>query len=367
MSERSFRIADTTVREDGPCYVIAEIGHNHQGSVDTAIRMLEAAKEAGADAVKLQKRDNRSLYTREMYDKPYENENSYGRTYGEHREHLEFGLAEFRELQACAAALGLHFFATAFDGASVELLEQLELPAYKVASADVTNVPLLRQIAATGRPVIFSTGGARIEDVRRAHELLAGGTSELAVLQCTAGYPAAWEELDLRVIDTYRRMFPETVVGLSSHDNGIAMSVAAYALGARIVEKHFTLDRTMRGTDHKFSLEPQGLRKLVRDLRRTHAAMGDGVKTVHESERAPIAKMAKMLVAARPLDAGHVLTPEDIATKSPCAGLAPVHFDALVGRRLVVPLAADEPLSLVAVEAASEAGELAAEAPSRRG
>ncbi len=314
------------------------------------MKMLEVAARCGADGVKLQKRDNRTLFTTEMYDKPYENENSYGRTYGEHREFLEFGRAEYLALNNRATELGLIFFSTAFDIASVDFLEDIDLPAYKVASADVTNVPLLRRLAETGKPVIFSTGGAHIDDVRRAHDILAGATDDIAVLQCTAGYPAAWDELDLRVIDTYRRMFPATVVGLSSHDNGIAMAVAGYTLGARIVEKHFTLDRTMRGTDHKFSLEPQGMTKLVRDLSRLHAALGDGTKKVYDSETPPIVKMAKTLVAARPLDAGHVVTADDIALRSPGGGLDGRHYDALIGTRLANGLALDEPFPASLVE-----------------
>jgi sialic acid synthase len=341
---RSVRLGGRVVDDGGDCYVIAEIGHNHQGSVRTAKRMFRAAADAGADAVKLQKRDNRSLYTRAFFDKPYENQNSFGATYGEHREALEFDAHEYQELIAYARELGIAMFATAFDLASVEFLEQFELPAYKVASADVNNHPLLREIARTGRPVIFSTGGASIEDVRRAHEVLAQETDELCVLQCTAGYPAAWEQLDLRVIDTYRRIFPETVVGLSSHDNGIAMAVAAYVLGARVVEKHFTLDRTMKGTDHAFSLEPAGLRKMTRDLKRTRLALGEGIKRVYDNEKAPIEKMSKKLVAARRLEAGHTLAPQDIAIRSPGDGIAPAHLDHIIGQQLNTTLNPEDDL-----------------------
>lgn len=349
------RIGNRSIADDDEFFVIAEIGHNHQGSVETARRLFDAAKEAGADAVKLQKRDNVTLYTSEMYRKPYENENSYGRTYGEHREYLEFDREQYLELKDYADELELIFFSTAFDEPSVDFLEEIELPAYKVASADVTNLPLLRRLAATGRPVILSTGGARIEDIRVAHDILAQGTGHLAILQCTAGYPAAWEELNLRVIDTYRRMFPDTVVGLSSHDNGIAMAVAAFVLGAQIIEKHFTLDRTMRGTDHKFSLEPQGLAKLVRDLQRASVALGDGVKKVYESEREPVVKMGKMLVAARALPAGHVLEAADVAIKSPAHGLPPSQFDQMLGRRLSISVEADTPLRWDLAEAMAEA------------
>jgi sialic acid synthase SpsE len=347
---RSFRLGGRLVDDGSDCFVIAEVGHNHQGSVETAKLMFRAAAEAGADAVKLQKRDNRSLYTRAFFEKPYEGDNSFGQTYGEHREALELDAGQYAELIAYADELGIMMFATAFDLPSIEFLEQFDLPAYKVASADVNNHPLLRELAMTGRPIIFSTGGASIEDVRRAHELLSEHTSELCVLQCTAGYPAAWEQLDLKVIDTYRRIFPETVVGLSSHDNGIAMAVAAYTLGARVIEKHFTLDRTMKGTDHAFSLEPQGLRKMIRDLKRTRHALGEGIKRVHDTEQAPIQKMSKKLVAARRLEAGHILTPQDIALRSPGDGLAPNYLPKLIGQRLTTPLNPDDNLKFELVE-----------------
>src|SRR5690606_29374742 len=176
-----------------PCYVIAEIGHNHQGSLDKARELFREAKLAGAHAVKLQKRDNRGLYTRAAYNKPYDNENSFGATYGEHREFLEFGASEYRELKAFAAELGIDFFATAFDFVSADFLEELGVPAYKVASGDLKSIPLLKHIASFGKPMIISTGGATIEDVQRAYDAIMPINPQLAILQCTAGYPAAWD------------------------------------------------------------------------------------------------------------------------------------------------------------------------------
>jgi N-acetylneuraminate synthase/sialic acid synthase len=193
--------------------------------------------------------------------------------------------------------------------------------------------------------MVVSTGGARLEDVERAYDAIMPINEQLAILQCTAGYPAAFEELDLRVIATYRARFPGAVVGFSSHDNGIVMPIAAYMLGARIVEKHFTLNRTMKGTDHAFSLEPVGLRKMVRDLERTHKAMGDGVKKVYESEKAPITKMGKSLVAARDLPSGHVLGPEDIVMKSPGGGIPPYELEHVLGRTTLAPIHIDDFLS----------------------
>ena len=353
--DRTLTIDNVEISDSSDCYVIAEIGHNHQGSVETCIELFDEAKGAGADAVKLQKRDNRSLFTRSMFDKPYDNENSYGPTYGEHREFLEFGKADYQELIAHAEEIGITFFSTAFDRPSADFLADLDMPAYKIASADLINIPLLRHVAEIGKPIIISTGGATLDDVRRAYETIAPINPQIGILQCTAGYPAAWDELDLKVIQTYRDLFPDAVAGLSSHDNGIAMSVAAYVLGARIVEKHFTLNRASKGTDHRFSLEPQGLRKLVRDLKRTRKALGDGTKTMYQSEVEPVRKMAKALVAARDLPAGHTLTEADIAMKSPGEGLPPYEFDQLVGRTLRHPVSEDNALTFELLEEQVEA------------
>jgi N-acetylneuraminate synthase/sialic acid synthase len=347
---RTLRIGDFEISDSSDCYVIAEIGHNHQGSVEKAKEMFDVAKSSGAHAVKLQKRDNPSLYTREFFDKPYENENSFGPTYGLHREALEFDRDQYRELIDYAREIGVTFFATAFDMPSADFLAELDMPAYKIASGDLDNLPLLRHVAEIGRPMILSTGAATLDDVRRAHDYAAEINPQLAVLQCTAGYPASWEELDLRVIDTYRDLFPETVVGLSSHDNGISMPIVAYTLGARIVEKHFTLSRAMRGTDHGFSLEPQGLEKMVRDLERTRIGLGDGIKKMYPSESEPKKKMGKKLVAASDLPAGHVLRPEDLAQKSPGDGLPPYETDRLVGRTLRHPVSRDSSLTFEILE-----------------
>ena len=350
----TLKIGAHEIGDETRCYVIAEIGHNHQGSLEKARELFREAKLAGADAVKLQKRDNRGLYTQAAYDKSYDNENSFGATYGEHREFLEFGLAEYKDLQAYAAELGVDFFATAFDVASADFLASLDVPAFKIASGDLKSTPLLTYVARMGKPMVISTGGALLEDVQRAYDTVMPINPQLAILQCTAGYPAAFEELDLRVIATYRQRFPGAVIGFSSHDNGIAMPVAAYMLGARVVEKHFTLNRAMKGTDHAFSLEPVGLRKMVRDLERTHKAMGDGVKKVYDSERAPIVKMGKSLVVARDLPSGHVLSETDIVMKSPGGGIPPYELKAVLGRATTRPLRHDEFLSYDAIGAVAD-------------
>ncbi len=339
---RQLTINGFEISDDSDCYVIAEIGHNHQGSLEKAKQLFKAAAECGVNAVKLQKRDNKTMFTKAAYDKPYENENSFGATYGEHREALEFGRAEYVELKNYAKELGVTMFSTAFDIPSADFLADLDMPLYKIASGDLKNTPLLRHVAKFGKPMIISTGGANMEDVQRAHDTIMPLNERLAILQCTSSYPAEHHDLNLRVIETFRAQFPNNVIGLSDHENGIAMATAAYVLGMRIVEQHFTINHTWKGTDQVFSLEPIGMRKLVRDLRRVREALGDGVKRVYPNEVAPISKLSKKLVASRDLPAGHVLTESDIAIKSPGDGLPPYELDAILGKTLTRPLAEDD-------------------------
>ena len=341
---RELELGCHTLNDDSDCYVIAEIGHNHQGSLEKAKEMLLAARQCGADAAKLQKRENRTLFTRAQYDAPYDNENSFGATYGEHREYLEFDWDEYTALAAYARDIGIDFFATAFDFPSADFLHALDVPAIKIASGDLNNVPLLKYVAELQRPMIISTGGGTPADIQRAYDAVRPINSQVCILQCTASYPAAFDELNLRVIRTLRERFPDAIIGFSSHDNGIAMPVAAYVLGARVVEKHVTLDRASKGTDHAFSLEQPGLRRMVRDLRNTRIALGDGMKRNYESEAAPLKKMGKKLVARRFLPAGHRLGADDVAIKSPNDGLPPYELENVLGRVLTRPLEPDDNL-----------------------
>ena len=343
---RELVIDNKSIHDDGDCFVIAEIGHNHQGKLDTAKEMFKVAKACGADGVKLQKRDNRQLYTAAGYNKPYDHQNSFGKTYGEHREFLEFGLEEYQELRDYAKEIDVTMFATAFDFNSADFLAKLDVPAFKIASGDLKNTPLLTYIAQFQKPMVLSTGGGTMEDVNRAFDAVMPINQQLCLLQCTAGYPAEFDELNLRVITTFRERFPDITIGLSSHDNGIAMAVAAYILGARVIEKHFTLNHTWKGTDHAFSLEPIGFRKMVRDLKRLRVAIGDGVKRTYESEVAPIIKMGKKLVAARDLPEGHTIRREDITIKSPGDGLQPFEIDKVIGRVTRQPLSTDDDITI---------------------
>jgi sialic acid synthase len=343
------------IARDGPAYVIAEIGHNHQGDVEKAKALVRAARECGADAVKLQKRDNAQLYTRALYEAPYDNEHSFGRTYGEHREALELSAAEWLELREFSREEGITLFGTVFDEPSADFLHELDLPAFKIASGDLTNTPLLRHVAGLGRPMFLSTGGGTMDDVERAVDTILPLNAQLCVMQCTAAYPCEVEELNLGVVESYRERFPDLVIGLSDHQSGIAMSLVGYMLGARVIEKHFTLNHAWKGSDHAFSLMPEGMRRLVRDLHRVPDAVGDGVKRPLASEARPLEKMGKKLVATRDLPVGHVLTAEDLAARSPAdGGLPPYELDDLLGRRLTRPLMVDQALVTDDVEPVAE-------------
>jgi sialic acid synthase len=362
---RQLVIDGVSIGDEHPCYVIAEVGHNHQGELEQAKRLIDAAHECGANAVKLQKRSNRTLYTRDFYEQPYDNELSFGKTYGEHREALELGADEYRELLQHARSVGVTFFATAFDFESADLLAALGVPAFKFASGDLKNTPLQRHIAGFGKPMLLSTGGGTMADVERAVDTILPINDQLCVLQCTAAYPAGVEDLNLSVITTLRERFPELVVGLSDHQNGIAMAVVAFMLGARVIEKHFTLDHALKGRDHAFSLMPEGMRRLVRDLHRVPAALGEPEKRPLPVEADPLEKMGKKLVAARELELGHVLKVDDLAIKSPAdGGLPPYELDRLVGRRLRRPIPFEDFVTFDDVEPVSKhAGAQAAAQP----
>ena len=300
---RELIINGRRIADDTDAWVCAELGANHQGSVQTCRDLIKAAADAGVDAVKLQKRDLATWEARdpEAWHHPYESENSFGATYGEHRAALEFDFMQYAELKAYAESLGLVFFATAWDVPSLRFLVDLGVPAIKLASASIVDEELLPACAATGLPIIASTGGAtlqEIEDARlmmRTPDMAARGVlaKNLAILSCVATYPTEPRDMNLSVIESLRDEFPNTVIGLSDHYSGIALTAASYLLGARIIEKHFTLHRAWKGADQAFSLEPSGMSRLVRDLQRMRVAMGSGVKQRLDEEVPALIKMGR--------------------------------------------------------------------------
>lgn len=288
----SVRIGRHEIGTGLPVYVIGEIGLNHNGDVELAKRLIDVAAEAGCQAVKFQKRTPEIATPEHMKDVP--RETPWGTmSYLDYRRRVEFGRDEYLEVARHADLMGLDWFASPWDEPSVAFLEELDVVAYKVASASVTDLPLLQAIAATGKPVILSTGMSTLEEIDRAVVTL--GTSQLLVMHATSSYPMPAEEANLRTIDTLALRYP-VPIGYSGHERGLQISLAAVALGAVAVERHITLDRAMWGSDHAASLEPQGLEHLVRDIRIIETAMGDGVKRVFPGEEAPKAKLRRVLV-----------------------------------------------------------------------
>jgi len=286
------KIGATTVGIGEPTYVIAEIGINHNGNLDLAKKLISAAHSAGCNAVKFQKRTVDVVYTAAELATP--RENPFGTTNGDLKRALEFGREDYQEIDSFCKSIKMDWFASPWDEASVDFLEQFDTPCYKVASASLTDDNLLRHMRSKGRPIILSTGMSTIAEIDHAVEVV--GKNDLILLHACSTYPAHYEELNLRVIPELRRRYG-VPVGYSGHETGITSSVAAVVVGACVVERHITMDRAMWGSDQAASLEPNGINRLVRDIRLVEESMGDGVKRVYEREK-PIIKKLRRVGAA---------------------------------------------------------------------
>jgi N-acetylneuraminate synthase len=283
-------IGSNLVGHDCPAYVIAEIGINHNGSIDIAKQLMNVAKDAGCQAVKFQKRTPEISTPASMRD--VMRQTPWGEmTYLEYRYRVEFGLAEYLEIDSHARSLGLDWFASPWDMPAVDFLEDLNVVAYKVASASVTDDQLLHRIRETNRPVILSTGMSTLEQIDRAVEIL--GKDNLLMMHATSTYPLPAEEANLRTIHTLKERYG-VPIGYSGHETGLQISLAAVSIGACMVERHITLDRSMWGSDQSASLEPQGLEHLVRDIRIIEIAMGDGEKKIFPGELAPMSRLRRV-------------------------------------------------------------------------
>ena len=322
-------------------FIIAEVGINHQGDVNIAVKLIEEAKKCGADAVKFQKRSINRILTREGLDMPYENPNSFGNTYGEHKQALELNESDYKELKSCCEENDIIFCASGWDEESIDFLDEIGVPFFKMASADLTNHPLLDHTSRKGKPIFLSTGMANMQDVKDAYRVVSLNNDQVGILQCTSTYPSKFDEINLNVINTYKREFPDAVIGFSGHENGIAIPPVAVALGACIIEKHFTLDRTMKGSDHAASLEPQGFVKMVRDIHHVSEALGSYDKAIQKSEEPIFTKLAKSIVSLRDISAGSLLKSEDLTTKGPGTGISPARISDVIGRTVAVNIPAD--------------------------
>jgi sialic acid synthase SpsE len=303
------------------------------------------SKRCGADAVKFQKRDIPSELTKEAFDRPYDNKNSFGATYGEHRMFLELSEEEHRELKEYADNIGITYFCTPCDIPSVELLERIDCPFFKVASRDLTNIPLLEKLGTLGKPVIISTGMASIEDIDNALQALQLPKDKLIIMQCTSEYPCALEHVNLKVLGTLKEKY-KVNIGLSDHTSGVIVSASASAIGATVIEKHVTLDRTMKGTDQPGSLEEAGLKKLVEYIRATELAMGSAIKEVNPATEEAKIKLARSLTSLVKVKAGTVLEEKHLCLKSPGDGIKWMGRDSVLGKKAKVDIEADVTLRL---------------------
>jgi sialic acid synthase len=329
------------VGEGRPVFVIAEIGNNHNGDFELAKRSILAAKEAGADAVKFQKRDMEELLSKEMRDMPYVNERSFGKTYGEHRAKQELSKEQYIELKEYSESLGVVFFATPFDKASADVLESIGVHAYKIASFDVTNLPLLIHVAKKDKPILLSTGASTLEEMDAAIETILSYNNRLIVNHCTSLYPTPDDHIDLRMVNVLKERYRPLPVGYSGHELDILATVASIALGASTVERHFTLDKKMHGSDHHMSIEPREFKEMVSQIRRMEVLLGSDSKRVY-SEEVPIRhKHGKSIVSSRDIPAGAILSEELLTFKIPGHGINPAQIDMVLGRKAKVMIPAD--------------------------
>jgi N,N'-diacetyllegionaminate synthase len=328
-------------------YIIAEAGVNHNGSVELAKRMVDMAKEAGADCIKFQtfvpenlvsKRAEKAEYQKKQTDSEESQLEMIRRLLLTHE--------EFAVLSAYCKRIGIDFLSTAFDLESIDSLQSLEMKMWKIPSGEITNLPHLIKIASLGMPVILSTGMSSMQEVQDAVAVLKkNGASEITILHCTTDYPAPYDDVNLRAMLSMKEEL-DLPVGYSDHTEGIEVSIAAAALGATIIEKHFTLDKNMEGPDHRASLEPQELAAMVRAIRNIERAMGSNEKTISSSERKNVVIARKSIVASRKIHKGEILSENNITTKRPGNGVSPMRWFEVLGTTAVRNFEEDELIEL---------------------
>jgi len=352
------------IGEDQPVFIIAEIGQNHQGDLHTAKQMIAAAKQAGVDCVKLQKSSLQDKFNKRALARPYRSENSWGETYGQHKEFLEFSESEYLELQKYAKEQGVFFTASAMDPVSAVFLDNINVPFIKIGSGDVNNLPMQVDVAKRGKPMVISTGMSSLSWVRTIHDKISNYSDKFVLMQCTSSYPTQPADVNLRVIETFREEFPDINIGYSGHEEGIAVTVAAAAIGATVVERHFTLDKNMKGSDHKCSLEPGELGLLVhhirhktelvllkdvfenKDIKNIQEAMESNKKEVLQSEQSCIRKLGKTIVAKEDIPKNKVISVDMIKIKvAEPPGIDPRKVDLYVGKIAKVDIGKDESIN----------------------
>lgn len=328
----------------GDAFVIAEVGQNHQGSLEKAREYIRILAFEGASAVKFQTRNNRYLFSADAYAAPYNSENAFAETYGAHRECLELKPEWLEVLRDDCVKHGVKFMSTPFDEPSLALLEALDVDLLKIASFDLGNLPFIDRVARLGKPTVLSIGGGHAEAIKASVDALRRHHDDIAVLHCVSEYPCEYHRLGLDNIETLKQHFPDLTIGLSDHFNGILSGPVAYLKGARVFEKHVTLNRGWRGTDHSFALEPEGFRKFVRDIRRVRYMLTP--KTDNLGQEAVFKKLGKSLVALDDLPAGLTLDLDHLSGRIFRDTHIPVREShRVLGRRLQRAVKAGEPLT----------------------
>ena len=324
-------------------YIIAEAGDNHNGDFNTALKLVDVAKRAGADCVKFQTFVTEEIISKYAEMAEYQKKNT-GKEESQFEmvKRLELSFDEFRKIKEYCDRVGIQFLSTPFDLKSVDFLNELGVPFFKIPSGEITNYPYLIKIAHTGKPVVMSTGMCEPDEILAAINVLEkNGSGEITLLHCNTEYPTPLKDVNLYAMRTMKKMFGKKV-GYSDHTKGIEVPVAAVALGACVIEKHFTLDKNMPGPDHKASLEPDELGRMVKNIRNIEIALGDGVKRVSESERKNIAIARKSIVARRNIQEGEILTEENLAVKRQGTGINPMQWMEVLGTRAVRDFKEDE-------------------------
>ena len=302
------------ITSDDTPFIIAEVGQNHQGDLDTAREYIRIFAREGADAIKFQTRNNRYLFSPDAYNAPYTSENAFAETYGAHREKLELKIEWLPILKNDCIKHGVNFMSTPFDELSLSVLEDIDVDILKIASFDIGNLPFLERVAKLCKPIVMSIGGANLAQIRSSVDLLLRKKCQLAILHCVSEYPCEYNRLGLANIENLINNFPDCVIGSSDHFSGILSGPVAYMKGARVFEKHVTLNRAFKGTDHSFALEPEGFRKFSRDIRRIRHMLPP--KSVSDLGNEPVfKKLGKSLVAYKDIQAGEKLTLENLSSK----------------------------------------------------
>jgi N-acetylneuraminate synthase/N,N'-diacetyllegionaminate synthase len=330
---RKIRLSHRLIGEGMPCFIIAEAGVNHNGDVNLAKKLIDLAKEAGADAVKFQTFRAEDIVTQSAEKAEYQKETT-GAQESQYKmiKSLELSEKDFVELHAYAQSKGIIFISSPFDQKSVDLLSKLDVPAFKVGSGEITNFPLLKYIAKKQKPMILSTGMATLGEIEEALRVIQQEIKSIILLHCVSGYPAKIEDMNLKVMETLRQAF-KLPVGLSDHTVGITIPIAAVALGACVIEKHFTLDKSLPGPDHRASLEPDELKQMITAIRDVEKAMGSGIKipTAEEAKNKKVVR--RSLVARLDIPEGAVITKEMLDVKRPGTGIESKYLEAIVGRK----------------------------------